>query len=341
MWMHGVLLWGLSCLLWVCVCAHRCTEIFSFGALPWGEHENQDIMRQVRKAKKLARPVVCPDSVYGLMLECWKLDPITRVTAETVEAELAAMWDEHGYEQEMQDSTWPERGQAVQLAQGAVAHETHNYNVDLESSDQQHECQRLEIAPDSIVMQRQLGKGAFGAVHMGVLNGRSVAIKTLHGGDEEAERKFVLEARLLVALRHPNIVAIQGMCTQQQPLMIVLELMGADLKTYLTRIRKGEVDTVFGDADKVDVCLQLCKAIEFLARSNVIHRDIAARFVLFDLACHDTDVGQQKCACRAAGSRPGQAERPWTVAHAVVVAILPQDEQRQGAGEVDGAGGDL
>ena len=121
-------------------------------------------------------------------------------------------------------------------------------------------------------------------MHMGVLNGRSVAVKTLHGGDEEAERKFVLEARLLVALRHPNIVAIQGMCTQQQPLMIVLELMGADLKTYLTRIRKGEADTVFGEADKVDVCLQLCKAIEFLARSNVIHRDIAARFVLLDMA---------------------------------------------------------
>ena len=241
-------------------------------------------MRQVRKAKKLSRPVVCPDSVYALMLECWKLDPITRVTAEKVQAELNAIWGEHGYELEMQECTWPERGQATPVAQGAVAQEAHNYNVDLESTYQQHKCQRLEIAPDSIVMQRQLGKGAFGAVHMGVLNGRSVAVKTLHGGDEEAERKFVLEARLLVALRHPNIVAIQGMCTQQQPLMIVLELMGADLKTYLTRIRKGEADTVFGEADKVDVCLQLCKAIEFLARSNVIHRDIAARFTLLDLS---------------------------------------------------------
>ena len=99
------------------VCAQKCTEIFSFGALPWGEHENEDIMRQVRKAKKLARPVVCPDSVYGLMLECWKLDPITRVTAEKVEAELAAIWEEHGYELEMQECTWPERGQATQAAQ--------------------------------------------------------------------------------------------------------------------------------------------------------------------------------------------------------------------------------
>ena len=41
------------------------------------------------------------------------------------------------------------------------------------------------------------------------------------------------EARVMMKLRHPNVVALLGVCTQQEPYLMVMELLPHVLKSYL------------------------------------------------------------------------------------------------------------
>lgn len=68
---------------------------------------------------------------------------------------------------------------------------------------------------EEVVLQEQLGAGAFGTVYKGVWQGRPVAVKVLqtscHANSRELE-SFRLEARLLSNLQHPHIVSLLAAC---------------------------------------------------------------------------------------------------------------------------------
>jgi serine/threonine protein kinase len=134
---------------------------------------------------------------------------------------------------------------------------------------------RLEVDRSELELGRQLGKGAFGVVHVATIGGTDVAVKTLSSGGAEMQRKFLIEARLLSALAHPHVVRILHVCTRTMPYAIAVELMSSDLKTYLVQSPREYAEVVL-----VDVCVQVAEAMEHLARHRVIHRDLAARNVL-------------------------------------------------------------
>uniref|UniRef100_A0A674HU56 Tyrosine-protein kinase n=1 Tax=Taeniopygia guttata TaxID=59729 RepID=A0A674HU56_TAEGU len=101
-----------------------------------------------------------------------------------------------------------------------------------------------------------------------------VAVKTCKEDlPQELKIKFLSEARILKQYDHPNIVKLIGVCTQRQPIYIVMELVpGGDFLSFL-RKKKDELKT----KQLVKFSLDAASGMAYLESKNCIHRDLAAR----------------------------------------------------------------
>ncbi|KAM8831634.1 tyrosine-protein kinase FRK-like [Spinachia spinachia] len=134
-----------------------------------------------------------------------------------------------------------------------------------------------EIERKSIKLLRKLGAGQFGEVFEGRWNETtSVAVKTLKPGTMDAD-DFLREAQLMKRLRHPKLIQLYAVCTLEEPIYIVTELMNnGSLLEYLNK-DKG---TTLGISQQIEMAAQVAAGMAFLELQNYIHRDLAARNVL-------------------------------------------------------------
>ena len=242
------------------------TEIFSHGELPWKDVIDSQVMLMHRQLAKLSCPQGCPSEMYALMQGCWKVDSGVRLSSADVRQQLAEMLGRMDVDTATLE--WPSV-----LAKAHSSEEEGFAGLDLHSAETRAAFASYEIGREELQLGRQLGKGAFGVVHMATVHDDSVAVKTLTGGGAELQEKFLLEARLLCALRHASIVRLVHVCTASMPYAIAVELMDTDLKAYLRRVKDGP-----GVEELVGACVQVAQAMEHLAQHRVIHRDLAARF---------------------------------------------------------------
>ncbi|XP_031224447.1 tyrosine-protein kinase Fer isoform X3 [Mastomys coucha] len=128
---------------------------------------------------------------------------------------------------------------------------------------------------EDVSLGELLGKGNFGEVFKGTLKDKTpVAIKTCKEDlPQELKIKFLQEAKILKQYDHPNIVKLIGVCTQRQPVYIIMELVpGGDFLTFL-RKRKDELKL----KQLVKFSLDIAAGMLYLESRNCIHRDLAAR----------------------------------------------------------------
>uniref|UniRef100_A0A5F5PNK4 Tyrosine-protein kinase n=2 Tax=Equus TaxID=9789 RepID=A0A5F5PNK4_HORSE len=129
---------------------------------------------------------------------------------------------------------------------------------------------------EDLVLGEQIGRGNFGEVFSGRLRADNtlVAVKSCRETlPPDLKAKFLQEARILKQYSHPNIVRLIGVCTQKQPIYIVMELVqGGDFLTFLrtegARLRMKTLLQMVGDA---------AAGMEYLESKCCIHRDLAAR----------------------------------------------------------------
>lgn len=74
-WSYGVLLW----------------EIFSFGARPYADLSDPEVVKNVLDSYILPPPEKCPQGVYTLMEQCWNMVPSKRPWFHTIRTKLATM----------------------------------------------------------------------------------------------------------------------------------------------------------------------------------------------------------------------------------------------------------
>ena len=166
---------------------------------------------------------------------------------------------------------------------------------------------KREIERSSFKLKNEIGRGNFGTVHKGVLDGLDdkesktvVAIKSLHSAtDSQVVETFLGEIKIMSNLDpHLNLVNMIGSCTSEYTekgkLWLLLEFCDyGDLRNYLiTNKRK----ILFFDDPMNTRCLILwmygiAKGMQYLAKHQIMHGDLAARNILL---CKDPLQGEHR-----------------------------------------------
>ena len=139
-------------------------------------------------------------------------------------------------------------------------------------------------------VRREIARGGMGLVFEAehITTGQRVALKVLsaaHLGRGPGAKRLLREARILGALRHPNVVRVQdaGTCALHGPYLALELIDGRPLDgILLTRTR-------LPIAQAVALGAQLASALDHVHRSGFVHRDLKPANIL---VAH-TPIGDQ------------------------------------------------
>lgn len=136
-------------------------------------------------------------------------------------------------------------------------------------------CDQWEIDRKELVLLHELGHGQFGQVYEGLWKGKTpVAIKTLKRGTMDPQ-EFITEAQTMKNLRHDKLVQLYAVCTREEPIFIVTELMkNGCLLNYLQKNKQLELSRL------IHIACQIAEGMAYLEAENYLHRDLAARNIL-------------------------------------------------------------
>lgn len=162
----------------------------------------------------------------------------------------------------------------------------------------------MEFPRENLRFVEVLGEGQFGEVHLCEairiseflpdeynLNrtvSRStmlVAVKMLRPtADDRARADFHKEIKIMSQLKDPNIVRVIGVCTQEEPLCMIVEYMKyGDLNQFLIdHVPESPIGAPAGPKTLSYGCLifmasQIASGMKYLESLNMVHRDLATR----------------------------------------------------------------
>jgi serine/threonine protein kinase len=135
------------------------------------------------------------------------------------------------------------------------------------------------ISSSSIVVGKTIGQGGYGRVCRGIWKGATaVALKVLLCIDSSQE-DFKRESEIHANLKHPNIIALYGVCIEPTNYILVMELMvGGSLDQFLSDTTK-----IFTWEQRITVALGIVGGLSYLHDRSIIHRDLKSMNILFDL----------------------------------------------------------
>lgn len=133
-----------------------------------------------------------------------------------------------------------------------------------------------EIPRSSLRLEQKLGAGQFGEVWKGTWNNTTaVAVKTLKPGTMSPQA-FLTEAGIMKKCRHDKLVQLYAVCSLEEPIYIITELMcNGALLQYL---REHNEEILLPQL--IDIGAQVASGMSYLETEHYIHRDLAARNVL-------------------------------------------------------------
>ncbi|VDM43720.1 unnamed protein product [Toxocara canis] len=131
-----------------------------------------------------------------------------------------------------------------------------------------------EIPFESITNLEWLGSGSQGAVFMGKLNGKVVAVKKVKDREET-------DIKHLQHLNHQNVIKFQGVCTQAPCYCVVMEYCGQGQLYEVIKSGRQISKDQFAEWAR-----QIADGMNYLHQKRIIHRDLKSPNILVD----DNDI---------------------------------------------------
>ena len=147
-----------------------------------------------------------------------------------------------------------------------------------------------EIDQNSLQFEKKLGTGKFGEVWSGLWNKSvPVAIKILNPGIVDLEN-FKAKAKGTKVLHHPNLLKLYAVCTLEEHIYIVTDLVKHG--TLLDYLRKGDGKDL-KLPQLIDMAAQVAEGMAYLTEHAYIHGNLAARNILVSdrNVCRVADYG--------------------------------------------------
>lgn len=141
---------------------------------------------------------------------------------------------------------------------------------------------RPDLAPIAgYTLLRELGRGGMGAVYLArhASTGEQVALKVMLpkvAAHADARRRFLREAELTGALRHPNIAALHDSGFADGTFYLTTEYCTGGSLDLLLRQRNGPLPV----ARAVRIAVQVLEGLEHAHGQGVVHRDLTPSNIL-------------------------------------------------------------
>ncbi|XP_020206016.1 probable L-type lectin-domain containing receptor kinase S.5 [Cajanus cajan] len=162
-------------------------------------------------------------------------------------------------------------------------------HVELEiksSSNAPHKFQLKELlaATRNFHSSNKLGKGGFGMVYKGTINGIDVAVKRISKNSRHGKQDFIAEITTIGNLNHKNLVKLIGWCYEKGEILLVYELMqNGSLDRFI--FSKSGGDLTLSWERRLSVIRGVSRALDYLHNGcdkRVLHRDIKPSNVMLD-----------------------------------------------------------
>ncbi|CAL1570535.1 unnamed protein product [Knipowitschia caucasica] len=139
----------------------------------------------------------------------------------------------------------------------------------------------LEIDFTELLLEEVIGAGGFGKVYKGMWRGEVVAVKAARQDPDEdisaTAESVRQEARLFWMLRHPNIIALRGVCLREPNLCLVMEYARGGALNRALAGKKVPPRVL------VNWAVQIATGMDYLhnqAFVPIIHRDLKSSNIL-------------------------------------------------------------
>ncbi|XP_024015095.1 receptor-like protein kinase At3g21340 isoform X7 [Eutrema salsugineum] len=132
--------------------------------------------------------------------------------------------------------------------------------------------------------ERVLGKGGFGMVYHGTVNGNEqVAVKMLSHSSSQGYKEFKAEVELLLRVHHKNLVGLVGYCDEGENLALIYEYMAnGDLREHMSGKRGG---SILNWETRLKIVVESAQGLEYLhngCKPPMVHRDVKTTNILLN-----------------------------------------------------------
>ncbi|XP_029988651.1 tyrosine-protein kinase RYK isoform X3 [Sphaeramia orbicularis] len=152
----------------------------------------------------------------------------------------------------------------------------------------------IAISRERVTLRDVLHEGTFGRIFHGVLldekdpsKEKQVFVKTVKDHASEVQVTMMLtESCKLRGLHHRNLLPISHVCTEdgEKPMVLLPFMAWGNLKLFLRQCKLAEANNpqAISQQDLVYMAIQIACGMSYLARREVIHKDLAARNCVID-----------------------------------------------------------